>query len=409
MNIVGIIAEFNPLHNGHKYIIDQAKKQCNADYVVIVMSGNFTQRGTPAIYDKYIRTKMALLSGADLVIEMPVVAACSGAKDFARCGVSLLNSTGIITHLAFGSENPNLKDLSNLADLLHNEPEEFKLQLKSFLKEGLSWPAARQKAIDHLYPHLSDYSKDPNNILALEYLISIKELNSAITPVPIKRIQTGYHDLSTNHPICSATALRQQIEAKNSKDKILFHMPECIYDYAQAILDYDYAMKLDDFSAPLAYALTKQDDDTLCHYLDIDKDLAKRIYNEKEHYLGFYDFLMHLKNRAYTQTRISRALLHLLLGIKNSDRIHLVNCNYAPYIKVLGFKKESAEILTLIKENCLLPMLTRNATAPSLIHDYNATRLYQLDVNATETYRLIYNLHGKSPKPHELRTPIVIV
>ena len=409
MNIVGIIAEFNPLHNGHKYIIDQARKLCRADYVIVVMSGNFTQRGTPAIYDKYTRTQMALLSGADLVMEMPVVAASSGAKDFARCGVSLLNATGIVTHLAFGCENPHLKDLTDLADILCNEPVEFKNKLKAYLKEGLSWPAARQKAIDELYPHLKDYSKDPNNILALEYLMALKEQSSSITPVPIQRIQTGYHDFSTDHPICSATALRQQIEGSFSAEKILFHMPECIYDYARGILNYDYVMKIDDFSGPLAYALIKQDVDTLSRYLDIDKDLAKRIYNEKEHYSGFSQFTMHLKNRAYTQTRISRALLHLLLDIKNSDRIHLSDCNYAPYIKVLGFKEESSRVLTYIKENCRFPLLTRNATAPSFIHDPSAARLYQLDMNASEIYRLMYNLHQKSQKPHELRTPIVII
>ncbi len=408
MNIVGIIAEFNPLHNGHKYLIDQAKQLCQADYVIVVMSGNFTQRGTPAIYDKYTRTNMALLSGADLVIEMPVVAACSGAKDFARSGVSLLHSTGIVTHLAFGCESPNITDLSVLANILLEEPLEYQNQLKIHLKEGLSWPAARQKAIDLLYPHLKDYLKEPNNILALEYLMALKEFNSPITPVPIQRIQTGYHDLSTKHTICSATALRNQIENNADLDSVLFHIPECIYDYGYEVISKKYPMVANDLSAPLVYTLIRQNAQELSQYLDIDTDLAQRIINEKETILGFDAFCMQLKNRAYTQTRISRALLHILLDIKTSDRQHLANCNYAPYIKVLGFNKRSSDILTGIKNHCSLPLLTRNSSANSLIHTSEAARLYELDIFASEVYRSIYNLHGKESMSHEFRTPIII-
>ena len=211
MKVAGIIAEYNPFHNGHAYHIEEVRKKTGADYIIAIMSGNFVQRGGPAIVDKYTRTKMALLGGADLVIELPVVAATASAETFARCGVAILNSIGVVTHLGFGCETDDLELLHALANLFVEEPKEYQELLSSYLKEGLSYPAARAKAAgEYFQKFVADTSitnrnsthnvyadgiidntlnieatlNNPNNILAIEYLKALKQINSTIKPCP---------------------------------------------------------------------------------------------------------------------------------------------------------------------------------------------------------------------------------
>ena len=281
MNILGIIAEFNPLHRGHSYLMEKAKQMSGANYTIVIMSGNFTQRGEPAIYDKQTRTRWALACGADLVIEMPAAAACASAKDFARCGVGLLAATGIVTHLAFGCENAELPRLSRLSKILRFEPDPYKDRLKESLRQGLSWPAARSRALAGLVEDTPELLKQPNNILALEYLAALEEsrevFHHTITPLPVQRIHAGYHDPGLEKPFCSATALRQAILQDKDPNNYLFHFPDQIKEDAAKIICREPAITSDDLSSMVGLCLLNTSEDELLEILDMDPSLKDRI------------------------------------------------------------------------------------------------------------------------------------
>lgn len=233
MKTIGIIAEYNPFHNGHAYQIAELKRKTNADFVVIAMSGDFVQRGAPAIIDKYCRAEMALLCGADLVIELPVVWAVSSAEDFAMAGVTLFDKMGCIDGICFGAESDQLPLLKSIAGVLAEEPDIYRSALSSHLKKGLAFPAARAAA-------LSDYFKStgmnfisildtPNNILAVEYLKALKRRNSAMTPILIPRAGSGYHDTTINTPTASASAIRAAVSNVTPSDDHTFHFSSADY------------------------------------------------------------------------------------------------------------------------------------------------------------------------------------
>ncbi|HWI55452.1 MAG TPA: nucleotidyltransferase family protein, partial [Desulfobacteria bacterium] len=200
MNIVGVITEYNPYHNGHLYHVERARETCNADYVISIMSGHFLQRGEPALFNKWARAKMAVRGGVDLVIELPTAFSVRSAKTFAHGSVSLLHATRVTTHLCFGSEIGSTDDLWPAAKLLFDEPPEFKAHLNTYLSQGLSYPAARDKAVSSYSAETdsegcpADILSSPNNILGIEYMKSLLELQSDIQPVTIKRHAAGYHD-----------------------------------------------------------------------------------------------------------------------------------------------------------------------------------------------------------------------
>ena len=246
MKTAGIIAEYNPFHKGHEYQIRYTKEKLKADYVIVAMSGDYVQRGTPALISKHTRTEMALRCGADLVLEMPVSISTASAEAFAMGGVSLLDSLGIVDILCFGSESGEISALKELAEILVEEPEEYKKLLKSFLSEGLTFPAARSQALTEYFKNPRNFSGDdfdgvltpllnevtqilntPNNILGIEYCKALLRLNSQIRPVTIRREGMGYHettvpegDLVSSSPdlqsstdfFASATAIRSLIQ-----------------------------------------------------------------------------------------------------------------------------------------------------------------------------------------------------
>ena len=213
MKTAGIIAEYNPFHKGHEYQIRYAKEKLKADYVIVAMSGDYVQRGTPALISKHARAEMALRCGADLVLEMPVSVSTASAEAFAMGGVSLLDSLGVVDMLCFGSESGEISALKELAEILVEEPEEYKKLLKSFLSEGLTFPAARSQALTEYFKNPRNFSGDdfdgvltpllnevtqilstPNNILGIEYCKALLRLNSRIRPVTLRREGMGYHE-----------------------------------------------------------------------------------------------------------------------------------------------------------------------------------------------------------------------
>ena len=354
MKIVGLIAEYNPFHNGHQYHIEKAKEITGADAVIVVMSGNFVQRGAPAIMPKHLRAEMALKAGASLVLELPVCYATGTAEQFAYGAVSILNSLGCVDAICFGSECGDINVLSELAEVLCNEPVEYKESLQKHLRNGLSFPLARQKAIEEVYPSqdFSDILGQPNNILGIEYLKALYRLDSKMKPYTIQRVSSQYHDVELQEQFSSATALRQVIEQHSPHD-LVGQIPNENISLFQENYQKRYPIYTNDFSLLLKYRLLNETKSSLTQYADVSEELANRIYNQLNNFVSFEQFCELLKTKEMTYSRISRALLHILLGIKKTNYTDI------QYARVLGFRKDDSNVLTVIKNASAIPLLTK--------------------------------------------------
>lgn len=399
MKISGIIAEYNPFHNGHLYQIETLRTKHQADYVVVAMSGDFVQRGEPAVYDKYTRTQMALNAGADLVIEIPSVFATSSAEDFATCGVSLFHQSGIVDTLCFGSECGDVPPLESIATYLNSEPPNFQLALKKQLKEGLSYPLARHHALLDVageQKHLWDsILASPNNILGIEYIKAIKKLDSNIKPITIKREGHGYHDKNVTSAFASASALREQI-AMGHHDALAMQMPPCVSLLTQQACP----LFLDDLSSLLNYKLLEllHQEIDLSRYLDVSSDLADRIQNQALHFATISERIAQLKTKQYTYTRISRALLHILLEIIDEQLTAYRSSGYGNYLRILGFQKKATPLLTELKKRSELPLITKVATAKNQLTPL-AHQQFSQDLFASHLYQsLLQQKKGVLPR-----------
>ena len=406
MKTVGIIAEYNPFHNGHLYQLKKAKEITGADFAVVVMSGDFTQRGTPAVFDKYTRCRLSLLAGADLCIELPVVYATASAELFAKGAVSLLSALGVDA-LCFGSECGEIAPLQKIASLLFAEPPAYKEALNKALKEGLSFPSARALAVREcahagslsgVDAAASDILGSPNNILGIEYLKALLALekNGQHAPVPytIKREGDGYlsHTLS-EESFCSAMALRKGIAEENPD--LLRYVPESIRQEFADTCQTKSALCADDFSGMLFYKLLSEKDAGYDAYLDVSSDLSDKIRKNLASFTTFSAFCENsLKSKDITLTRVYRSLLHILLSIKKEDLPAA-----APYARILGFREASFEVFgCLSKEN--IPLLSRLKDASSLLSP-EALSCLSKDIFAAQLYehvRMQHMLH----KPHML-------
>ena len=420
MKVAAIIAEYNPFHSGHAYQIAKTKEITGADYVLVIMSGNFVQRGTPAIYNKYIRTKMALTGGADVVIELPSLYACASAEFFAGGAVCLLNKLGCIDYLSFGSECGDISLLKDCAKLLHQENSNYQTVLSDFMKQGLSYPVARYRALLHCHftgetlnaafsspEQMEAVFSSPNNILALEYCKALKACNSNIAPVTIKRYGDDYHTTTLNasvHP--SATAVRTQIE----KGKLLA-------DYPSAFLS------CDDFSSLLQYKLLCEKENGFTSYLDCNKELSDKIIKYLPEFTCFSQFCQLLKSKDLTYTRINRVLLHILLNIKKQDCFSMPldkRTLPTPYVRLLGFQKKSSALLSVIKEKSQIPLLSKPADAQSLLENFiypdtetsvkSALSMLLQDIFTEDIYEAVFaDKYNKRPSANAYRQSPVII
>lgn len=382
MKIVGLIAEYNPFHNGHQYHIEKAKEISSADAVIVVMSGNFVQRGAPAIMPKHLRTEMALKAGASLVIELPVCYATGTAEQFAYGAVSILHKLGCVDAICFGSECGNITILNKLAEILCNEPDEYKKCLQKYLRNGLSFPLARQKAIEEIYPSqdFSDILEQPNNILGIEYLKALYRLNSNIKPYTIERISSGYHDTDLQNEFSSATALRQTIISGNFKD-LHGQVPDNNIALFEENYRKRYPIYANDFSLILKYRLLNETKSSLTEYADVSEELANRICNQLNSFVSYEQFCELLKTKEMTYSRISRALLHILLGIKKTNYTDI------QYARVLGFSKDDSDVLTVIKKLTTIPLLTKLTATKDLSE--LAVQMLNQDIYASNLYESV--------------------
>ena len=378
MNVVGIIAEYNPFHEGHAYQIQKAKEQCGAEFAVVVMNGDFVQRGEPAIFDKYTRTKEALLGGADLIFEQPVRFGLSSAGDFAMGGVLALNALPFVTHLCFGTETGDLTPLLQAATFLCDEPDSYRTRVKHFVKQGILYPKARSLALAAESGLPTETWDSPNNILGLEYCVALQKLHSKIKPFTIRREGQGYHDNDTPalSDFPSATFLRKQIRKAGEKENL----------------------SLSDFSSLIGYSLLTAKD--LCRIKDITPDLSDRIRNELPKYREINEFVKTIKNPSLTTGRIKRSFFQCLFDIEKEEPV-------MPYLRVLGMKKEASSLLSQ-KENASCQILTKLAfDVPKM--DDTAKKLFAKDLLASDLYRQVFCHKYNQTLPNEYQhSPMVL-
>ena len=402
MNIIGIIAEYNPFHQGHQYQFDYVRKNLNADYIIIAMSGDFVQRGIPALLPKHVRAEMALRCGADLVLELPVSFSTASAETFAMGGVSLFHGLGVTDCLCFGSENGEVTELQALAEVLVHEPEDYKVQLKKLLKTGLSFPAARSLALKEYFDDVGSILSTPNNILGIEYCKALLRLKSNIQPVTLKRIGANYHQLAIrkNQPP-SASAIRHFFKAGNSPEDLDGLLPEiCLSIMENARLNNEFVCE-NDFDLLLSYRLLNETTESLLQYADMSADLAARIISRRNQFQSFMQFTDILKTKELTRARIQRALLHTVLGTREIPQI-------LPYGRILGFRREAAPLLKRIKAETSIPVIVKAADAASLLSE-SALPVWRENVLASNIYESVLSNKTKKAFVHEYKKQLVII
>ena len=408
MKTVGIIAEYNPFHNGHLYHIREAKRLTNADYVVLVMSGNFVQRGTPAILDKYSRTQMALSCGADLVFELPVQYATATAELFAHGAVALLNSLGFVDYLCFGSEYTTLRDYEILADLLESPPKEYQELLIKFQKQSFSYPVARTKVLQAYYKNknmdILPFLSQPNTILGIAYMQALLRLKSNIIPVIVKRQGSNYHSLSLNGSIASASGIRNAYQEQSSLLDLSDYIPTPAFSILQKQEHKTFPVEADDFSSLLYYKLSSHPSRE--KFSDISKDFWNRIYKSYDYCSSFTGLCDTIKSKNLVYTSVCRNLLHILLDTSVPDKMVPPG-----YLRLLGFRKEASHLLNSGRQASIqpnLPIITKVADAKNILPP-ESYQLFEEDIHATHLYHHIcHQKFGYSMKTEYLQGPVIL-
>lgn len=420
MKTTGIIAEYNPFHNGHKYHIEEARRVTGADYVIAVISGDFVQRGAPAIADKYLRAKAALLNGADLALELPVLYATGSAEYFAAGAVTLLDRLGVVDSLCFGSECGSIPHLSAIASLLAREPELYRRTLQTRLKHGCSFPNARNAAIEACSANAAfppSLLSSPNNILGIEYIKMLLKRNSSIIPYTIKRKGRGYHDsaLEPLEAFCSATAIRKVLTAKkphisavSSLSSVRPYLPDSVSALLGHALGKSFPICKDDFSSLLHYKLLQEMSDGFCRYLDISADLSDKICRNIYAFSGYGPFCRLLKSKDITYSRISRGLLHILLDVTQEQSEEYARRDNIAYARILGLRRSASPLLKKIKQNASVPLLSKLADAPRLLSPSGLAMLKQ-DIHTAHIYESIAAAKFHAPFQNEYARQLAVL
>ncbi len=391
MKVIGLAAEYNPFHNGHLYHLAEAKKRSHADAVIVVMSGDFVQRGEPALFSKRIRAKMALECGADLVLELPVCFATSSAEYFAYGAAALLDRLNCVDEIWFGSERGEIAPLEAAADILTGQPETIRKCVRPFLENGSSYPAAREAALRRLMPDapfLADLPQ-PNNLLGIEYLKALKHLNSAIKPCTLQRAGTAHHSPDASRMYCSASTIRKGFLDGLDPSSFTPQLPKACVRILEDAWEKQGPVYPDDLSLLLKYKLLKESPETLKSYQDVGLGLACKISKRKNECSSFSGFCMQLKSKDLTYTHISRALLHIVLGLSGTDFRKAVDSGDIPYARVLGFRTDSTKkgLFSLLKKNSRIPLITRLAQASALRE--TGKQMLDADILASDLYQSI--------------------
>ncbi|MGL5797415.1 MAG: nucleotidyltransferase [Cetobacterium sp.] len=382
---VGIVVEYNPFHNGHKYHCMKAKE--HGDIVIAVMSGDYVQRGEPALINKWDRAELALKSGVDIVVELPVFYSTQSAEIFSRGAVGILN----LLHtdkIVFGSESGNVENLIARAEL--EEKQEFKEELKYFLKEGLSYPTAYSNTLKKLN---IDTELNSNDILGVEYIKALKFWKSKIDPIAIKREKSGYYSEGIEDGISSATGIRKKIGiGEEIKDVV----PEETYKVLNEAIKNNRFAKLEDFYSLIKHRILLEKEN-LKFIQDIEIGYENKLYEAAFSSFNFETFFQKIQSKRYTLGRVQRILIHILLGIKKDETE--INKKKIPYIRILGFTKDGQSYLKELKNEDII-ILTSLKNVQKKLNENELKFLEQNEV-ASKIYAMI--------NPYEDRKiPIII-
>lgn len=397
MKAVGLVTEYNPFHNGHLYHLNKAMELTGADISVAVMSGDFVQRGEPAVLDKYTRTSMALNSGVNLVVELPVNYAVSSAESFAAGALKVLDYIKADS-IAFGSESGDIERLSKLAHILCDNEDTLYKEISKYTANGISYAAARQKVVEKLTDKdTAAMLTSSNNILAVEYLKAIIKNNYAIKPYTVQRQGDSYNDTDIRSEYASATALRENLKADNISEYIpvkagLILSSNTNYIYPDDITEALFTRLLD-----ILFASNYDKNvfiENVMQYPDVSKEIAGRLYKSAMDMItrtvpqgaeskdnGMFSFgslCEHIKTKEVPLSRIKRALVRITLGL---DKKHMEKYANEPYIRVLGFDKKGQEYLSYIRKTVEVPLITKTADYKEmLLDDIHAANIYNMIV-----------------------------
>lgn len=405
MKILGLVVEYNPFHNGHLYHLEESLKKANATHSVAIMSGNFLQRGEPALLDKYKRAEIAVSNGVDLVIELPTLFACQSAEIFSHGAITLLNSLNCIDSICFGSEEGDINLLTEIAKVLTYEPQEFKALLKSNLNDGHLFATARSKALcDYLIlnnilnlnkERLDYILNSPNNILGIEYIKSLLKHKSSIKPFTITRVKAEYNSEDINSNICSATAIRKQLKDLNNLDTLLNVVPKNTFNLISDSINKNFLPMFDEFYFDTIREIVIRDLDILNNYFEVNEGIENKIYKSIFTCNNLYELQQNIKSKRYTLTKIKRILNNILLGITKVDMNLIKNIDEIPYVRILAFNDKGREIIKQIKLNSEIKIINKFSDINFSENEIFKT-LIKYDIKATNMYNIPYYRNNKN-------------
>ncbi len=404
MNVLAIIAEYNPMHNGHVFQINEAKKIANADFVITCMGGNFTQRGNTSIVSKFEKTKMALLNGSDMVIELPTIYSVSSSENFAYGAIKILKELNFVTHISFGIEEENIQKLQDIAELLQNEPLGYCKILKEQLDLGVSYPEARAKAVS-IYLNNVEYEtimQGSNNILAIEYLKQMKKQKANFVPIGIKRNKVSYNSTKIIEDYASSSAIRKFIY-NNELLQIKSVMPKSAYEILiNNIKNGTYNIDLNNYSKIIIYKLRTMSLKQISNLPDVNEGIENLIKSSADKTNNISELIKLVKSKRYTQTRIQRILIYTLLNITKQDM--KISKKTSPYIRVLGCTKKGQKLLKEIPQNRLITSLKKYEQNKL---NKNITRMLEIDKSSTNIYTIPYT--GNSTANSDYTNRFIII
>lgn len=399
-NVLGIISEYNPFHNGHLYHLRESKKITHSDYSIAIMSGNFTQRGEPSIIDKWSRAKMAIESGVDLVIELPTIYAISSAENFASGAIKILNSLGIVDYLSFGSECNDISILNDIANVLYEEPSDYKTLLSHELSKGISYPKAREKALMMYLNNVRRFANvlsSPNNILGIEYLKALKRQKCSIEPVTVKRQGTDHNesafDVDSNY--ASGTAIRSSCQLSDIS-LLQNKMPESSFEILnENIKKGNIVNNISCFDKEIIYTLRKMSVEEIANLPDVSEGLEYSLKSAADNCNSVIELLSIVDSKRYTKTRIQRILLYAILNITKKDM--QTSKTIMPYVRVLGFNDKGKGIVSEIsKRNKKLELVSSVKKFVDKGPNKNLKSMIEKDIWASNVYTLGYDYESKA-------------
>lgn len=411
-----IVAEFNPYHNGHKYIAKKARELTGADFVIALMSGDYVQRGAPAIVDRYTRAKMALSSGIDLVIALPTRYATCSAEEYAGHALRIADSIGCVDFIFFGSECGDVNRLIEAARVLAFEPDDYKKRLKEYLKQGMSFPGARALAL----PQYEDLLSNPNNILGVEYIKAILRGNYNIQPKTCMRVGVSHGSTGISENYASATAIREVLSGQDldalSVDNLSACIPDAAYELLRAEYDNNRLVYENDLTLMLASALWEADSaGGLTKYLSVSETFANAAWASRENCLSFTDYAMMLKNRSLTYTHVCRALLHIALRIeKNSSdftpasEMGTEKIPYPDFAHILGMRKEAGVLVSRMMEISCIPLIMRPARELNNL-DGASRLLFDEEMHLSNLYNILVSRRSGQKIQNEMSRRLITV